>query len=125
MPHDQRLTAKSLETETIAIYLVLSLRSSVYTGRMLPRPALRVMKKGRDVYEADGIGQGSIRFPLVTELVGVVSHAASVTFNGPGLRWIVQPRATLKEGDYASGHRLAVFRSRSADPWLSAFSFSA
>ena len=38
---------------TIAIYLVLSFRSSVYTGRMLPQPTLRVMKKGRDVYEVE------------------------------------------------------------------------
>jgi hypothetical protein len=38
---------------TIAIYLVLSFRSSVYTGRMLPQPTLRVMKKERDVYEVE------------------------------------------------------------------------
>ena len=35
------------------MYLVLSFRSSVYTGCMLPQPTLRVMKKGRDVYEVE------------------------------------------------------------------------
>ena len=35
------------------MYLVLSFRSRVYTGRMLPQPTLRVIKKEHDVYEVE------------------------------------------------------------------------
>src|ERR1700756_5527546 len=45
--------SRSLTIRLICIYFILSIRSSVYTGRMLPEPTLRVMKKGRDVYEVE------------------------------------------------------------------------
>jgi hypothetical protein len=66
------------------MYLVLSFRSGVYTGRMTPQPTLRVIKKERDVFEVEVAGARPTRHS-VTARAGDVERLTGGKVNAERL----------------------------------------